>query len=314
MKKALITMIAMIVIIFSGGVLWAEQTNYDIGKVVAPELKLGLGARPVALGEAYVALADDLNATAWNPAGLSRITGAQAGFMHNIFIQETLLEYVAFAYQLFPGAGLGANVFYFNYGSIKKVDFDGVVPEVVGEFNPSALILSLGYGQQVLETLSLGATVKYYSQNIDTKNYSAVVFDIGGLLQTGVEKLTIGLAVQNLGAQVAGKNLPMNVKAGAAYGIPILMNSGDSWNVLLDVNVPFGDTNYSSANIGTEYWYNNMIAVRVGYKIKDAGELGGVTGLTAGLGAKLSVINLDYAMVSYGDLGLTHQMAIGVSF
>ena len=33
-------------------------------------LKLGVGARPVAMGSAYTAVADDANALFWNPAGL----------------------------------------------------------------------------------------------------------------------------------------------------------------------------------------------------------------------------------------------------
>jgi hypothetical protein len=52
----------------------------------------------------------------------------------------------------------------------------------------------------------------------------------------------------------------------------------------------------------------------VGYQIKNTGDLGGVTGLTAGAGVKLAMFTVDYALVSYGDLGLTHQLALSVSF
>jgi Uncharacterised protein family (UPF0164) len=314
MKKQIVSFVIMIIMVASGGVLWAEQTNYDIGKTAASELKLGLGARPVAMGEAYVALADDLNATAWNPAGLAQVTNYQAGFMHNMYVADTAMEYVAYAQKLFEGAGLGANVAYLSYGSIEKVEMGTTIPEVVGEFTPSVLIVSVGYGQQLLESLSLGATIKYFNQNIDTVSYSAIALDIGAQMKVGIEGLQLGLAIQNLGTQIAESNLPMNAKAGAAYLIPVRFSENDNWNVLCDVNLPFGDVNYTSANLGTEYWYNNLVAARVGYKIKDTGDLEGVTGLTAGVGAKLSMINLDYAMLSYGDLGLTHQIAVSVNF
>ncbi|MBN1595501.1 PorV/PorQ family protein [candidate division FCPU426 bacterium] len=314
MKKTIPVLVLMIIIISSGGVVWAVQTNYDIGKSAAPELKLGLGARPVALGEAYVAQADDLNATAWNPAGLARIDNTQAGFMHNMFIQETSLEYLAFAQQLFPGAGLGANLAYLSYGSIEKTSLSGDMGEIVGEFTPSVIILSLGYGQQFMENLAVGATVKYYRQNIDTETYSAAAVDVGGIASVGLEGLQIGLAVQNLGTPVAESSLPLNAKAGAVYRLPVTWGDNDQWRVLCDVNLPFGDVNYTSVNLGTEYWYQQLVAARLGYKIKDTGDLGGVTGLTAGLGVKWSLFNLDYAMVSYGDLGLTHQIGLGVSF
>jgi len=40
------------------------------GTTGATFLKLGVGSRPVAMGEAFVAVADDINALFWNPSGL----------------------------------------------------------------------------------------------------------------------------------------------------------------------------------------------------------------------------------------------------
>ncbi len=292
----------------------AEQTNYDIGKVGGSELKIGLGPRPVAMGEAFVAKADDLNCTAWNPAGLSQMKGYQAGFMHNMYLQETSMEYLAYAQNLFEGAGVGANVTYLNYGKLDKVNDNNGLPEVVGSFTPSVMTASLGYGQWLGSSLAIGGAVKMISQSIDTESYSAVAVDLGALYKTAVDGLQLGLAVQNFGTKLADANLPQNVKAGAAYLVPLKVADNDSWNVLVDVNVPFGDTKYTSTNIGTEYWYNQLAAARVGYKVKDSGELGGITGLTAGVGLKVAMFSVDYAMVSYGDLGLTHQIAIAASF
>jgi hypothetical protein len=301
------------VLVFSA---WADQqTNYDIAKVGGSELKIGLGPRPVAMGETFVAKADDLNSTAWNPAGLSQMQGYQAGFMHNLYLQETSLEYLAYAQNLFEGAGLGAQVTYLNYGSIDKYKEDANhLPEAAGTFTPSVLMAAVGYGQWLMADLAVGGSIKMISQSIDTENYSAFAVDLGALYRTGVEGLQLGLAVQNLGTKLADANLPMNVKAGAAYAMPFKVAANDSWNVLCDANVPFGDTKYTSANLGTEYWYNQMLAARVGYKVKDTGELGGVTGLTAGVGVKVAMLSIDYALVSFGDLGLTHQFAIAASF
>ena len=39
-------------------------------------LTIGIGARAVGMGEAYTALADDADATAWNPAGLALLNGS----------------------------------------------------------------------------------------------------------------------------------------------------------------------------------------------------------------------------------------------
>ena len=298
------------------GVVKAEQTDYSIGQVGGSELKIGFGPRPVAMGEAFVAQADDLNSTAWNPAGLAQIPGHEAGFMHNIYLEETSLEYVAYAQPIFKGAGVGVNLVYLNFGKMDKVNEQ---MEIVGDFTPSVIMGSIGYGQWVMPVLAIGGAIKVISQNIDTESYTAVAMDVGCLFKPGLEGLQLGFVVQNLGTQLAESNLPMNAKAGAAYVLPVKFGDKDIWNVLLDVNLPFGDVNYTSANIGTEYWHNNMIALRAGYKVKDTGGLGGITGLTAGAGVKIPVgealaVNLDYAMLSFGDLGLTHQIAVAVSF
>jgi hypothetical protein len=315
MKLAMkLLLVFSIIIIVPHGVVWADQTNYNIGQVGGSELKIGLGARPVAMGEAFVAQADDLNTTAWNPAGLSQIQGIQAGFMHNIYLQDTSMEYLAYAQNLFPGAGIGANVTYLNYGSLDKYDEVNGLPVAQGSFTPTVFTGTIGYGQWLLPSLAVGVSLKMISQTIDTEHYSAVAVDLGGLYKTAITGLQLGLAVQNLGSQLAGANLPQNLKVGAAYVLPVKFAANDTWNTLVDVNVPFGDTSYTSVNLGTEYWYNQVVAGRVGYQIKNTGDLGGVTGLTAGAGVKLAMFTVDYALVSYGDLGLTHQLALSVSF
>jgi len=308
--KSLATMVAVLMMILAGGAAWAEQTNYSIGKVGGSELKVGLGPRPVAMGEAFAGQVDDLNATAWNPAGLSQIKGPQVGFMHNIYLQETSMEYLAYAQNLSAGSGLGAYVTYFNYGKMEKLNEVNGMPEAAGEFTPSVLSASVGYGQWLTESLAAGAAVKFINQRIDTANDSAVAGDAGILFKPGLDGLQLGASIQNFGTQLAGSSLPLNLKAGAAYRVPLKIGAGDIWTVLVDANLPFADSKYTSVHAGTEYWYNNLVAVRAGYKVKDQGDLGGVTGLTAGAGFRVAMLSVDYAMLSFGDLGLTHQIAI----
>ena len=58
-------------------------------------LKLGVGARAMGMGSAYVALADDPTAVYWNPAGLAGAEGAQVVVMHNEWIQDFRQEFAA---------------------------------------------------------------------------------------------------------------------------------------------------------------------------------------------------------------------------
>ena len=49
----------------------AEGAGYEWG---------GLGSRAQSMGGAFIGLADDWTAIYWNPAGLTQLTGAGAGF------------------------------------------------------------------------------------------------------------------------------------------------------------------------------------------------------------------------------------------
>jgi hypothetical protein len=205
-------------------------------------------------------------------------------------------------------------VTYLNYGSLDKYDEVNGLPVANGSFTPTVFTGSVGYGQWLLPSLAVGATLKLISQTIDTEHYSAVAVDLGGLYKTPITGLQLGLALQNLGSQLAGADLPKNLKVGGAYVLPVKFAANDTWTTVLDINLPFGDTAYTAVNLGTEYWYNQVVAARVGYQIKNTGDLGGVAGLTAGAGVKLAMFQVDYALVSFGDLGLTHQLMVSVHF
>lgn len=294
--------------------VWAAQTSYDIGKIGGAELKIPLGARPIGMGEAFVGLADDVNAVTWNPAGLAQLEQHHAGFMHSFYLQDISLEYLAYGQKLMEGAGLGASLMLLNFGLMEKVEDAGGAPAVTGEFRPLVFSAAAGYGQWIMEGLAVGGTLKVLSQTIDTEAYSAFAADVGVLFRPGVEGLQAGLAVQNLGTTLADASLPMNAKVGGAYLLPVHLAGDDVWRVLLDVNLPFGDTAYTSVGIGTEYAYAGIGTVRLGYKLKNTGELEGLAGLTAGAGVKLGALALDYALGTFGDLGTTHQIMAGVVF
>lgn len=62
--------------------------------------------------------------------------------------------------------------------------------------------------------------------------------------------------------------------------------------------------------LGAEWWMQDTIALRAGYKTnQDIGP-----GWSAGLGFKFQRICLDYAYAPYGDLGNTHRISLGMNF
>ncbi|HPG31034.1 MAG TPA: hypothetical protein PLQ81_09645, partial [bacterium] len=54
----------------------------DVGTTGAAFLKLGYGARPAGMGEAFSAVSGDINSLYYNPAGLYDVSNKTISFMH----------------------------------------------------------------------------------------------------------------------------------------------------------------------------------------------------------------------------------------
>src|SRR5450631_1540511 len=75
---------------------WAEVAqSSDPGTTAANFLKLGIGPRAIAMGNAQVGLANDVYATYWNPAGLARLETPEAGFVQNQYLENISEQYLA---------------------------------------------------------------------------------------------------------------------------------------------------------------------------------------------------------------------------
>ena len=97
----------------------------DPGTTAANFLKLGIGPRAIAMGNAQVGLADDVYATYWNPAGLARLESFEAGFVQNQYLQNISEQYLAVAY---PHPTLGTfagSLTYLNTGTFPGYDAAG---------------------------------------------------------------------------------------------------------------------------------------------------------------------------------------------
>jgi len=81
-------------------------------------LYVGAGARALAMGGAYAAMAGDATTAYWNPAGLCRLQGQEAVFMHSErFGGLIMYDYLAYA-RSNGETGLGASLFRTDAGDI----------------------------------------------------------------------------------------------------------------------------------------------------------------------------------------------------
>jgi len=75
----------------SSSVFQTEVSN--VGTNAAAFLEIGVGARAMAMGGSYVAVANDPTALYYNPAGIVWIENIQIELMHNKWLVDTNYEF-----------------------------------------------------------------------------------------------------------------------------------------------------------------------------------------------------------------------------
>lgn len=267
-------------------------------------LFLDADARPAALGGAYTALVGDANSLLYNPAGLGRVRGHEASFMHDQHFREITQEYAAYASRW----GVGANVNALRFGDTARTTYANPTGSGLGSVGMNSLAVGAGYGRELAEGLRAGAGAKLIREEIAGVSAQGYAFDLG--LQHDVAflpGLSLGAAVQNLGPSVrfqsARERLPLNLRLGAAYAFKLF---GVDNTAVFDAAKERSESAVYAA--GLETLAAGVLPVRVGFNTRnDAGP-----GVTAGVGWRGESLSLDYAFVPYGELGSAHRFSVSL--
>jgi hypothetical protein len=242
------------------------------------------GARPVGMGGAFVALADNEWAIAYNPAGLARLDGDKVSAFYSprpFGLAELSFASFALVHPTSPGSfGLLVNRFGFE-----------LYREVSG---------IIAYSNSYKELFSFGINLTYNSLAI--KNYgSASVIGVDvGFLVTVSTGFRWGFFASNINAPTIGQakeKLPQMYSSGLSYS-PIK-------GLLLDVDI-VKDIRYPTLiRGGIEYEVVNAVSLRAGVGSDP-------TKFSSGFGVHYSLIHFDYAITTHPDLGLSHQFSVAV--
>ncbi len=309
-------------LMLAAAVLPADRARAeDPGLTVLNFLEIGAGARAAALGNAFVAVADDASATYWNPAGLLAIERNDVLGTHNAWIQDLRHEFAAF------GARRGRHAIGLSFIGLYTDDIDArnEVGDYVGQFGYSDNAFAASYAFQVSNTLGLGTTARYLRESVigvpemggsseipPDNTLSGFAFDFGGSWKTPAEGLTAGAAIRNLGGQLSydfdgaqSFDLPTALQAGLALRRP------DSRGGMLTLSGDFLAVRGADASmrVGAEYAYRGQFLVGAGYKTGLENE-----NVSFGVGYEKGV-RVHYAFTPlYNDLGNSHRIALGYAW
>jgi len=267
-------------------------------------LKIGVGARAMGMGSAFVALADDPTALHWNPAGLAGARdGVRLTAMHNEWIDDFRQEYVAVSGPLGPGS-LGASFTGFYTSELERRDDTGTL---TGHFGYNDIAATFGYGLRVAPRADAGLAVRYIREMIADENASTVAFDLGGKFALRETGLTFGAAVQNIGGAASFNAesfpLPLTIRGGAAYRRSIAAAQGSA---LLSTEYRKARGEDGRFHLGGEYSYREWLSFRAGAKFGYDEQ-----NVSFGLGVARGPIHFDYALLPVGaNLGSSHLFSL----
>lgn len=310
-RGTILAVMALTGLFFLAGLAWADespsasQSNHN-----APYLRMGVGARALGMGGAFTAVANDLTAGYWNPAGLTWTRGWQIGGMFSGGMDvDRKYNQIGFA----RNAGWGAYGFnWLNAGMTDIDQRDGMGAQIGNfDFNDNAFMLSLA---KQWDIASFGLTGKYLHEGVganvapgtdDAINGYGVDFGFGLQL---TDEIRFGLNVQDmvgkLGSVDEVQDIPTDLRMGlAAWPIQGLTAAFDVEKVQDEEDWKF--------HLGGEYRIplNEDLGCAVRAGLNDGH-------FAAGLGFRVRFLDFDYAYVNDNQafLNENHRFSVALKF
>jgi hypothetical protein len=261
----------------------------------------GVGARPKALGSAYVAVADDANAAYWNPAGLTRDSRSTLMLTNSWLYGVSDIENYYMAMDL-PQVG----AFHFGVSWVRL--------GITDIYNEDTLNLAVAVNAPFLEGLSVGVSGKMFLldapgyEQFNDPNFNGgdqgYSLDLGALYDSG-EAWTLGATVYNLHETslqlISTTSSPDPIYTEWAAGGSYYFR--DTLLVTADFRNREGRTTDIVLHGGAEIWFFDALVLRTGL---DQGMV------TIGAGLQDTHWQADFSLETDKNLGNIYMLSFTV--
>jgi hypothetical protein len=339
--KNLVSAFSIFLLLLAVSNIWAENYTGDF-------LTVGVGARPMGLGGAYVGLSNDVTATYWNPAGLGLIERVQVCLMHG-YKSSGLgnYNYIGVAHRFQEHFSVGASWIRCGVDEIPLYDaLDiNIQPQDrknVAKFRPSfepnsylsdsenAYVISMSTQYTLRQSwwdnmgtmgkppsLLFGINIKRIRHSLLDSSADGIGFDAGFLGKITDSEAIVGhrglgeLSIGFVVVDISETKMKWNTESEREEMIPTNFRVGFAYS---------NDIDSINGNIVFSYQYDrrykgqNNVGLEYQFGESIAFRLGFRAGdFAAGAGFKVDRYNIDYAFLNY-DLAMTHRVSILGSF
>ena len=258
--------------------------------------QLFIGTRPLSMGGAFIAVADDANTITWNPAGLPGLRRTEfTSTYSDLYAMGITQSYIGFVRPFSDRIALGLD--WANIGFDDK------------ELLYSENKLNLALGIQAHRKFAFGITFKYLMRDMQLNGTSygkgsGIGYDIGLIFQP-LKTIKFGMGFYDLGGtQISYKEDKTNEKIlGQAFklGISYMPING------LTLAADYGDR----AHFGVEYILANRISFRFGMQ-QGLNHEKKILVPSSGISIKFKSIFIEYGFESHPYLEPTQRISLSL--
>lgn len=278
-------------------------------------LKHDFNPRAEAMAEAYVAVADDAHAMYWNPSGLAYMLCDEVSTTFSKGIVDDMFGQVSYVHTYNRELTFGAGLLTYSAGSFELVDEFGNISKLNAQVD---FLLALSGAYMIDEEFTAGAAIELlHSTLVETVSGMTAAVTLGGSYKPDfMPPLRIGAAVKHLGLPLSyegeGDPLPLTGQLGASYRLLESRPAKPEHDLIVAADASMGLDTPVYVNLGAEYWFQKMLAARIGYKINRDLEW-----LAFGFGIKYPVMKdmpmqLDYSLSLAAEFSPTHKLALSL--
>jgi hypothetical protein len=278
-----------------------------------------------------------IEAVYFNSGAIATLDRTAVQFTHSEWFAGMNYDYAAAAVPVRRFGTLFASVTSLNSGDIDVRTVSQ--PLGTGErYDVRDIAVGIGYGRLLSDRVATGFQINYVNERIWHTSQEMITFSIGTVYALQENGLQLGAALSNLGtkSRYMGPDLAIQFDADPdAFGdnsalpavqftdefpVPLLFRVGltyphrisDRNRLLFSVDALHPNDNTESANVGAEWSWSDVLALRAGYQtmFQTDSEMGLTlgAGLYGGLGE--SGFQFDYAWADHEHLAETHRFTL----